>query len=299
MDDTDHYKESFMKFRILGFLLVFAGMIGFVMAQAKMSDRPGYKDPDLFTRMPDFYLWSSSSFREWQFDAYDFWVRQGAKDSKQRVEGHKVQYYYYFDRSTGKPLPSGLQILRNYQNAAQKLGGKTLYENTHNGSTTTMLIVKNGLETWAEINSGDGTTYYLTIVERQAMQQDVAANAEALKDGLAQNGHVEVPGIFFDFNKADLKPESKPALDELTKFLQANPALRVWVVGHTDNIGSVDFNMALSKSRAAAVITALTMAGIAPARLAPFGNGPYAPVATNTTDEGRAKNRRVELVAQP
>jgi outer membrane protein OmpA-like peptidoglycan-associated protein len=131
------------------------------------------------------------------------------------------------------------------------------------------------------------------------MQQDVAANADALKNGLAQNGHVEVPGIYFDFNKSDLKPESKPALDELVKLLQADPSLRVWVVGHTDNVGSAETNLTLSKARAASVIGALTAAGIALARLAPFGNGPYAPVSTNATDEGRAKNRRVELVAQP
>jgi OOP family OmpA-OmpF porin len=288
-----------MKINVLKILTVFVGLIGIVMAQTKMSDRPGYKDPALFTRMPDFFLNSPSSFKEWQFDAFDFRVSQGGKNSTQRVEGHQVQYYYYFDRSTGKPVPGAIQVKRNYQNAALKLGGKILFDNDPTYNTTTLLIVKNGLETWAEVKSGDGSTYYLTIVERQAMQQDVTANADALRDGLAQNGHVEVSGIFFDFNKAELKPESKPALDELTKLLQANPSLRVWVVGHTDNVGSVDFNMALSKSRAAAVITALMTAGIAPARLAPFGNGPYAPVATNTTDEGRAKNRRVELVAHP
>jgi OmpA-OmpF porin, OOP family len=288
-----------MKPYVLGLLLVMVGGTAVMMAQTPMSDRPGFKDPVLFTRMPDYFLNSPSSLKEWQFDAYEFRVRQGEKNITQRVEGHKAQYYYYFDRSTKKPVPSALQIKRNYQNAALKLGGKILFDHDPTYNTTTLVIAKNGKETWAEVKSGDGSTYYLTIVERQAMQQDVTANADALKDGLAQNGHVEVPGIFFDFNKADLKPESKPALDELVKLLQANPSLRVWVVGHTDNVGTADFNLTLSKARSTAVITALTAAGIAPARLAPFGNGPYAPVATNATEEGRAKNRRVELVAQP
>lgn len=280
-------------------LIVMSGASPALGGQAPLVDHPGYKDPALFTRMPDYFLSISTSFKESQFDAYDFRIRQGDKNSTQRVEGHRVIYCYYFDRSTGKPVPSGLQIKRNYQNAALKLGGKILFDNDPAYNTTTILFVKNGQETWAEVKAPEGSSYYLTIVERQAMQQDVTANADAMKDGLAQNGHVEVPGIYFDFNKADLKPESKPALDELTKLLKANPSLRVWVVGHTDSVGSVESNLTLSKARAAAVVAALSAAGIAPGRLAPFGNGPYAPVAANTTEDGRAKNRRVEIVAQP
>ena len=132
------------------------------------------------------------------------------------------------------------------------------------------------------------------------MQQDIVADAAALKGGLAQDGHIVVPGILFDFGKADVKPESEGALKEIAKMLQANPATKVWVVGHTDYVGSAEANVALSNARAAAVVRALTtQMGIDPKRLAAFGNGPYAPVASNKTDEGRARNRRVELVAQP
>jgi len=289
-----------MNTRIISFvLLVFVAMTGLALAETKMADRPGFKDPALFTRMPDYFLSSPSSLKESQFDAYEFRIRQGEKNTTQRIEGHKVIYYYYFDTSTKKPTPSALQIKRNYQNATLKLGGKVLFDHDPTYNTTTLLVVKNGQETWAEIKSGGGATYYLTIVERQVMQQDVTANADALKESLAQNGHAEVSGIFFDFNKADLKPESKPALDELTKLLKTNPSLRVWVVGHTDNVGPVDSNLTLSKGRAAAVIKVLEAAGIVSTRMAPFGNGPYAPIATNATEEGRAKNRRVEIVAQP
>jgi outer membrane protein OmpA-like peptidoglycan-associated protein len=131
------------------------------------------------------------------------------------------------------------------------------------------------------------------------MQQDVVANADALKSGLAGSGHVEVPGIFFDFARSDVKPESQPALQEVAKMLRANPSVKVWVVGHTDNVGTADSNVALSNARAAAVVQALVAAGIDARRLTPHGDGPFAPVASNTTEEGRARNRRVELVAQP
>ncbi|MCX6624012.1 MAG: OmpA family protein, partial [Acidobacteria bacterium] len=129
--------------------------------------------------------------------------------------------------------------------------------------------------------------------------QDVVADAAALRSGLKENGHVEVPGIFFDFAKSDVKPESGPALKELAAMLQANPALKAWVVGHSDNVGLAETNMTLSGARAAAVVKALIERGIAAGRLAPHGAGPYAPVASNATDEGRARNRRVELVARP
>jgi outer membrane protein OmpA-like peptidoglycan-associated protein len=82
------------------------------------------------------------------------------------------------------------------------------------------------------------------------------------------------------------------------KLLQADPAARVYVVGHTDNLGRAAFNVALSAARAGTVVEALVARGIKAARLAPHGNGPYAPVASNGTVEGRARNRRVELVAR-
>ena len=290
-----------MRFRAVN---LFSGLVlaaGVVAAQkAPLKDLPGMKDPALFTRMPGYFLYYSGSLKESQFDAHDFLVQKGAKAEKQRVEGHKWIYYYTFDPVPGTPPPSPLQIKRNYQNAALKVGGKVLYEEPGTAyNTITLLVAKNGQETWVEFRCGASMNYYLTIVERQAMQQDVTANAEAMKSGLAETGHVEVQGIFFDFNKADIKPESQPALQEVVKLLQGTPALRVWVVGHTDNAGTAEFNVTLSNARAAAVVKALTAAGIDAKRLTAHGDGPFAPVASNTTEEGRAKNRRVELVAQP
>jgi OmpA-OmpF porin, OOP family len=108
------------------------------------------------------------------------------------------------------------------------------------------------------------------------MQQDVVANAAAMKGGLMESGHVEVPGIFFDFNQAQIKPESQPAINEITKLLRENAAMRVWVVGHTDNVGTAEANVKLSNARAQAVVAAIAQAAINPKRLAAHGLGPYA-----------------------
>ena len=260
-----------------------------------MTDYKGYTDPALFTRMPGAFLSGAGAFKESAFDVYEFPVKSGTKVEKVRVEGRKAVYTYSFDRAAG-PVPSGLQVKRNYQAAAKQVGGEILHDSDGAYMNTTLRISKDGRETWVEVLTR-AATYYVTIVERQEMKQDVVANADALKGSLARTGHVEVPGIFFDFGKADVKPESEPALREVAKLIQASPGLRLWVVGHTDSVGSAEGNVALASGRAAAVAAWLTgKLSVDGRRLVPHGVGPYAPVATNATDEGRAKNRRVELV---
>ena len=270
-------------------------------AAQQKPDIPGSKDPALLTRMPGFYI---SEYRESQFDAHEFVVQKGNSTANQHVEGHLTYWRYDFIPPAGA-LPSWLQTFRNHQNAVQKLGGKTMYNGgPGNNYESTFLISRNGTDTWIELHprgrSDMSGMYQLLIVEVQKMQQDVVANADALKSGLADSGHVEVPGILFDFGKSELKPESQAAIQEIAKLLQSNPALRLWVVGHTDAVGSAESNVALSNARAAAVVQALTQRnGIDSKRLAPFGNGPYAPVASNDGEDGRARNRRVELVKHP
>ena len=122
-------------------------------------------------------------------------------------------------------------------------------------------------------------------------------DAAAMAQGLSDTGQVAIYGIYFDTGKSELKPESEPALDEIAKLLKASPMLKVFIVGHTDMVGDPAANVKLSQARAQAVVMALvTKNGIAAVRLTPFGAGPYAPVASNKTEDGRAKNRRVELV---
>jgi OOP family OmpA-OmpF porin len=128
-------------------------------------------------------------------------------------------------------------------------------------------------------------------------QKMVVVDAATMAQSLTLQGSISLYGILFDFDQSDLKPESRPALDEIAKLLTADPQLRIVVVGHTDNKGSFEYNVDLSSRRALAVKTELMSAyGISPERLTAAGAGMMAPVATNDTDDGRAKNRRVELV---
>jgi OOP family OmpA-OmpF porin len=131
------------------------------------------------------------------------------------------------------------------------------------------------------------------------MAQDIVANADVLSNDLKTTGHSAVYGIYFDTGKSEIKPESEQAIGEIAKLLKSDTGLKVYVVGHTDNVGGLEANMKLSRDRADAVVQALVRDhGIIASRLNAYGDGPYAPVASNDTEEGRAKNRRVELVKQ-
>lgn len=138
------------------------------------------------------------------------------------------------------------------------------------------------------------------IVETRPMEAGkVVVDATAMANSLATSGRVALYGIYFDTNSTTLKSESNPTLEQISRLLKDNPTLKVYVVGHTDNVGALSANQDLSKRRAEAVIQALVSQHKAdPARLAPAGVGPLAPLAPNTSEEGRALNRRVELVPQ-
>jgi outer membrane protein OmpA-like peptidoglycan-associated protein len=140
----------------------------------------------------------------------------------------------------------------------------------------------------------------LDIVDVAAMKQNmVTITASEMSKAMLSTGRVALYGIFFDTGKADIKAESTPALAEIAGLLKAEPNLKLRVVGHTDNQGNLDANIALSKRRAESVNAALVSRyAIGSQRLSAFGVADLAPVATNATDEGRAKNRRVELVPQ-
>jgi OmpA-OmpF porin, OOP family len=138
----------------------------------------------------------------------------------------------------------------------------------------------------------------LDVIETKAMgNRMVTVKAAEMAEKMDATGRVALYGIQFDFNKTDLKAESKPTLDQIAKLLSENSKMKLLVVGHTDNVGAFEFNRDLSARRAAAVVTALKSDyGIVAERLFPFGVAFASPIASNTTEEGRAKNRRVELV---
>ena len=141
---------------------------------------------------------------------------------------------------------------------------------------------------------------WVTRIEPQAREQQmVALSASEMAKSIDADGRVALYGIYFDTGKADIKPESKASLDQISELLKQRPNLKLHVVGHTDNVGAVESNMALSKRRAESVVAALsTTYNINRTRLTGNGVASLAPVKTNTTEEGRAKNRRVELVLQ-
>jgi outer membrane protein OmpA-like peptidoglycan-associated protein len=162
-----------------------------------------------------------------------------------------------------------------------------------------LTIAENKFNQWPE--TFDKVMVLMDVVEVGRMERRmVDPQADEMKRGLDQNGRVALYGIQFDFNKAEIKRESAATLGEIAKLLKANPVLKLYVVGHTDAVGAVAYNKDLSEKRAVAVVQWLVrQQGIAADRLTPAGVGPLAPVATNATEEGRAKNRRVELVVRP
>lgn len=140
--------------------------------------------------------------------------------------------------------------------------------------------------------------YMIDIIEETKMEDDlIKINADEMLKGIKAEGKIALYGIFFDFDKADLKPESEPTLKEIANLLKKDPGLNIYVVGHTDNKGELNYNIELSKKRATAVVKELTTKyGISSTRLTPDGVGPLSPISTNETEDGRKLNRRVELV---
>jgi OOP family OmpA-OmpF porin len=253
------------------------------------DDVKGAKDHPLITRMPGYYI---AEYIQKEFDSVPFRDSQG---KEVMVEGK----YYYIDHlvKEGAKSASDVEIIRNFVNALQKIGGKVVYQPT---ADLYMKIEKGGGITWVHVtpfNGGDG--YDLEVIEEKAMAQYVTADAAALSTELKATGHVAVYGITFDADKAVLRPEAQAAIAEVAKLLKQDPSLKLFVVGHTANVGDVASGLKLSQERAAAVVASLVREhGIQANRLSPYGIGPYCPVATNQTEEGRSKNRRVELVQQ-
>jgi outer membrane protein OmpA-like peptidoglycan-associated protein len=137
----------------------------------------------------------------------------------------------------------------------------------------------------------------IIIEENQVQTGLVTVNADELKQQIEAEGKALIYGIYFDTGKADIKAESKPTLDAIGELLKRNPDLLLYVVGHTDDTGDGAANVNLSKQRADSVVAALIKDyQIAANRLQAQGVGPYAPASNNTSDAGKQKNRRVELV---
>jgi OmpA-OmpF porin, OOP family len=266
-------------------LFVLAILFFSSISLAQEKDMKGSQDHPLLSRIPNYYI---SDQAKKDFDSYT----SPYIDKDNVWEGKLTQTNYSAKEGT-KEL-SFLQIVKNYENAIKKLGGKILLSETR---ILNAKIEKNKGVTYVSVEAfNDGRNYTLIIVENKPMEDEVTIDAASLSKGISETGKIAIYGIYFDTGKSDIKPESKPTIVEIVKMLKQNPKLKLFVVGHTDIDGSLESNMKLSSSRAASVVKALIENGIQASRLRSGGVGPYCPVESNHTEGGKAKNRRVELV---
>jgi OOP family OmpA-OmpF porin len=246
--------------------------------------------------------------------------KDGQPADARRLEGRITRIAYRTN-----PGPSILEVSRNFETQLTKAGFETLLAcdtDACGGIPFTEAIdalpipqmwvdgfnyhyyagrkAEGGRETFASVVvSENNREIYaqLTVAELGAIQNKMV-DAAAMAKGLGETGHIALYGIYFDTDKAVIKPESRPTLEQIAKLLTSQPQLNVFVVGHTDSQGAYDYNLDLSRRRAEAIATELVKNfRIAQARLRTAGVGMLAPVGSNGTEAGRALNRRVELVA--
>jgi OOP family OmpA-OmpF porin len=253
-------------------------------SRAQETDAEGCKDHPLFTRMKNYYITNC----EKNFDAVEFTIADGKTET---VEGDKTVIDYTLKE--GAQAPSGLQIIRNYETAVKSLGGVTLYQDANAGAAT-FKLVKNNREIWVSIATYNGTTgIRLIILEKGEMVQEITA--DAMYDALNKDGFMALY-INFDTGKSDIKPESTPIIDQIAVLMKAHADLKISIEGHTDNVGTPASNKTLSEQRAKSVMNAVVQKGIASGQLSAVGWGQDKPIADNRSEDGRAKNRRVEIV---
>ena len=305
--------------------LVIAGVVSLSVAKAccaQEQDVEGSKDHQLVTRYPGSVI---GAYVQNEFDELTLPLGLAKDDGSfaknQHVEGKWTRIVYQAPQGR-----SQLEVYRNYEGALQRAGFQTLFvcSNQDCGREQFVRLNPSVEDHWSEGNAPfrhlvaklarpTGDAYVslhalynspvevtLHILEVKPMEAGlVTVDAAALAGDLSRTGHAAVYGIYFDTGKADVKPESDGAMKEIAKLLQQDPKMKIYVVGHTDNQGTLETNMDLSMRRANAVVQVLSSKyAVAAARLKPLGDGPSAPVASNDSEEGRAKNRRVELVKQ-
>lgn len=238
------------------------------------------------------------------------------------VEGKLYHNFMKLNNDDSGRQYSEIEFHRNYENAITALGGKKISTTqftraivdeagglgpvekywrsvppTSGYEHYSYLIRTADKEYWIHIATGAIPTHgYVTVLEKEGMKQSLGfLDAGAMKKALDADGRVALY-INFDVDKATLRPDSQPVMDEINKLLTANAGLKLSIEGHTDSTGKADHNRSLSTARARSVLGALVGLGIDPARLSSKGFGPDKPIADNADEAGRAKNRRVELV---
>jgi outer membrane protein OmpA-like peptidoglycan-associated protein len=245
--------------------------------------------------------------------------KDGKAEKPLKLEGRVTRVAY----RTG-PGPSILEVSRNFENQLKGAGFETLLacdtdqcggipfsEQIDILPVPQMWIDGFNFRYFAAHKKSDGADIYASVVTSKnnddvttelvvavvGAMENKMVDAAAMAKGLGEKGHIALYGIYFDTDKATLKKESAPTLAEMAKLLGGQPQMRVFIVGHTDSQGAYEHNMTLSRQRAEAVAAALSGSyRVARDRLYTAGVGYLAPIGSNATDEGRALNRRVELV---
>lgn len=265
------------------------------LPSAHAKDAAGCTDPALFTnRIP---AYSIANCKKGNDAVVMRWP-----GGQQQVMGLVNEVVYKVPAAAQGASPK--YIAANYANAVTKIGGKLLQDpaKTTLGDRVTAQLSIDGKDVWMHLTSdsavvgGNWLSYKLVVVQQDAGAQVVSA--QKMLDELDKAGFLTLY-INFDTNKTDIKPDSRGTVQEIAGLLRARPALKVSIEGHTDNVGAPAANKTLSDQRARAVLEAVVGQGIERARLKSAGYGQERPVADNRTEEGRAKNRRVELVKLP
>ncbi|HPR64255.1 MAG TPA: OmpA family protein [Thermoanaerobaculia bacterium] len=234
------------------------------------------------------------------FDEYSFRIVDSdtGKEVKIPVRGKYWQLLYtlYTPDNKWDKSHSVVELKENYKAAALEKGGEVRLDRGNDLIFT--LPGEDGRRTWVHLWVTNGAQQNLRIIEESGFKKSLTFGSVEMKEALDVDGHVSLNDIFFDVDKATLKVESTKQLQDVVTLMKTNPELVLEVQGHTDDQGSTDYNLTLSQKRAEAVVSYLKLFGIDQERLTPKGYGESRPVMPNASEEGRARNRRVELVKE-
>lgn len=257
-------------------------------------DAEACDDHPFFNRMPKYFINNCTE----NYNEQEFMM---GSEKLQTLEGNLTQIVYSYDGPFGPNLPSKLQVIRNYENVIAKMGGKNIYvRTTDDGDWTgaTFFLQKDGTEYWVGVydminNPVDQFTFM--VLEKEGMKQEMEPKEMFEK---INSGETLILYINFETGKSTIKNESQQIIDDLFSMLHNNAALKITIEGHTDNMGNSKSNQTLSENRATSVKNALVMKGISENRISTIGYGQDKPLSDNTSEEGKSKNRRVEIKKQ-
>ena len=245
-------------------------------------------------KMPGFKLKKSLSKKS-NFSIFQFRIIENKKIITLEKKGRywKLVYHNLDNKGKFNTKISKIDIMNNYRAAAKEMGGKVLY--AKRGRITFTLPLNNGGKLWAYVFALDGN-YELIIIEEEGFKKQLVFSAYQMKRTLDSLGTISIYGINFDTAKDRLKQGSEKVLIEIVELMKNYPELRIEIQGHTDNVGLANYNLDLSNKRADTVKDYLLLFGVEKKRMIAKGYGLSKPIVSNDTEEGRAKNRRVELL---